>query len=207
MRLLSLFFISFILFSLLVIIFPNIDLVISSFFYDDFTHNFPSNLLLDFLKDLFQSIAVWIFIVLLLVLAIIYSVTKQVNYQIVFLISTLFISALIIEVVMKNAFGRARPRDIIEFNGELIFTRAYEISNQCDFNCSFVSGHAGIGFYFLCFGFLARRTWAFIPGLALGFALSYTRIAQGGHFFSDVIIAGYVTFFIAWINAKYWLPK
>ncbi|MCJ8314524.1 MAG: hypothetical protein MJK11_16335 [Pseudomonadales bacterium] len=42
----------------------------------------------------------------------------------------------------------------------------------------------------------------------MGLLLSYTRIAQGGHFLSDVVIAGFVTFGIAWLNAIYWLkPK
>ena len=125
-----------------------------------------------------------------------------------FLICTLIISAITIEIVMKGEFGRARPRDIIEFNGDKQFTRAFEISDQCSKNCSFVSGHAGIGFYFLCIGFLVRKKWAFLPGLALGLVLSYARITQGGHFLSDVIIAGYVTLLIAWLNALYWLkPK
>ena len=109
---------------------------------------------------------------------------------------------------MKGEFGRARPRDIIEFNGDQQFTRAFEISDQCHKNCSFVSGHAGIGFFFLTFGFIMRKKWAFIPGLALGILLSYTRIAQGGHFLSDVVIAGYVTLGITWLNYLFWLkPK
>jgi len=125
----------------------------------------------------------------------------------VFLICTLVASAVVIEIIMKNEFGRARPRHIVEFDGDKQFTRAFEISDQCEKNCSFVSGHAGIGFFFLSFGFLTRKKWGFLPGIALGLLLSYTRITQGGHFLSDVIIAGYVTLGIAWLNSKFWLQK
>ncbi|NRB81025.1 MAG: phosphatase PAP2 family protein [Saccharospirillaceae bacterium] len=201
-------FSSFIIFSLSLIFIPSIDLNISSLFFDQTTQSFKPNAFLYFIKELFQSTFPLLFILFVLTFIGIYIKTKQLNRPVLFLICTLVVSAIVIEIVMKGEFGRARPRDIIEFNGDKQFTRAFEVSDQCQKNCSFVSGHAGIGFFFLAFGFIVRKKWAFLPGLALGLLLSYTRIAQGGHFLSDVVIAGFVTFGIAWLNAIYWLkPK
>ena len=198
-------FASFIIFSLTLILIPSIDISISSLFYDPFIQSFKPNKFLHFIKELFQSTGALLLLLFLITIIVIYIKTKKLSRPVIFLTCTLVISAIAIEIVMKSEFGRARPRDIIEFNGDKQFTRAFELSDQCQKNCSFVSGHAGIGFFFLAFGFIARKKWAFLPGLALGCLLSYTRIAQGGHFLSDVIIAGYVTFGIAWINALYWL--
>ncbi|MCJ8314525.1 MAG: hypothetical protein MJK11_16340 [Pseudomonadales bacterium] len=141
-------FSSFIIFSLSLIFIPSIDLNISSLFFDQTTQSFKPNAFLYFIKELFQSTFPLLFILFVLTFIGIYIKTKQLNRPVLFLICTLVVSAIVIEIVMKGEFGRARPRDIIEFNGDKQFTRAFEVSDQCQKNCSFVSGPAGIGFFF-----------------------------------------------------------
>jgi len=115
--------------------------------------------------------------------------------QLLFLFLVLVVGSLVVEVLMKGTWGRARPRDILEFGGDLLFTPAWVISGQCSYNCSFVSGHAAIGFYFMSIAWVLKRKVWLLPGLILGLALGLTRIVQGGHFPSDVILPAFVVYF------------
>ncbi|MBT8408140.1 MAG: phosphatase PAP2 family protein, partial [Alphaproteobacteria bacterium] len=45
-------------------------------------------------------------------------------------------------VILKDHWGRARPRSITDFGGSSDFTPALEMADQCVRNCSFVSGEA-----------------------------------------------------------------
>jgi lipid A 4'-phosphatase len=93
----------------------------------------------------------------------------------------------------KDHWGRARPRDIVEFAGSKAFTAPFPASNQCDYNCSFVSGEASSVFIVLFIAALLFKSLSrnFVPlGILLGGLAGLTRMAQGGHFLSDVIFAG-----------------
>lgn len=123
--------------------------------------------------------------------------------QVGYLIIVLMLGpGLMIDVVLKDHWGRARPARVTEFGGTARFSSALVISDQCAKNCSFVSGHASAGFYFASLGFLggavARRRWTLI-GLGLGGVFGYGRIAQGAHFLSDVVFSFYATWFVAWL--------
>lgn len=124
--------------------------------------------------------------------------------QVGFLIASLALGpGLLIDVVLKDNWGRARPAKIAEFGGTQTFTPALHRSDQCDNNCSFVSGHASAGFYLVSLGFLgnavARRRWTLI-GLSAGALFGFGRITQGGHFLSDIVFSFYATWFAAWLT-------
>lgn len=124
--------------------------------------------------------------------------------QVGFLIVSLMLGpGLLIDVVLKDYWGRARPAKVTEFGGAATFSRALIPTDQCARNCSFVSGHASAGFYFVSLGFLggavARRRWTLI-GLGLGSVFGLGRIAQGGHFLSDIVFSFYATWFAAWLT-------
>ena len=82
-------------------------------------------------------------------------------------------------------------------------------SQQLKPNSSFPSGHASIAFYWMAPGFvLANRQRRlslgfFAGGTAYGLAMGAIRIAQGGHFLSDVIWAGAIVYLtgvvLAWL--------
>jgi len=65
----------------------------------------------------------------------------------------------------------------------------YQFTDQCEKNCSFISGHAAAAFFFIAFGYVMRSRKIFLAGLSFGVLMSLTRIVQGGHFFSDVTFA------------------
>jgi lipid A 4'-phosphatase len=123
----------------------------------------------------------------------------------------LVLSVIIGPVVLANAtfkdnWGRARPNQIVEFGGEKQFTPVAIPADQCQRNCSFVSGDAAGGFAYLAPALLAPLAWrrrAVVAGLAVGAIFGANRILQGGHFLSDVLFAGYVVGGSIWL--LHWL--
>ena len=108
---------------------------------------------------------------------------------------------LVVEFGLKDHWGRARPRDLVEFGGGARFTPAYLPSEQCALNCSFTSGHAAMAFYFLTFAVLAPAPWrrpAVAAVLLFGCLTGAMRVAQGAHFVSDVIASGFLITAIVW---------
>ena len=119
---------------------------------------------------------------------------------------------LLAHVVLKDHWDRARPRQVEQFGGDRQFSPPLLPTDQCRKNCSFVSGHAVMGFYLVAFGFVSRhrRTWL-LAGLTAGAIIGLVRIVQGGHFLSDVIFAFYATWFptlglYAFMRWRGWLP-
>jgi lipid A 4'-phosphatase len=111
----------------------------------------------------------------------------------IFLVLVMIVgNGLIVNVVFKQNWGRPRPRDLVEFDGDRGFVKAWVKSPPENGN-SFVSGHAATGFYLLAPFFLLRRRskrWAFVfvaIGLAYGSIMGLARITQGAHFPSDVL--------------------
>ena len=110
-----------------------------------------------------------------------------------FLVATMGIGAgVIINLVTKPVWGRARPVHITQFGGASEFTPAWVIANQCKWNCSFVSGEAGATALVLAFCFVVPARWrltTLIAGCLFTLLISFARIAVGGHFLSDVVTA------------------
>ena len=129
--------------------------------------------------------------------------------RILFLLLTLIIGpGLLINSILKNQSGRTRPIRVDAFGGDRQFTPAFVTTGACKSNCSFVSGDAAMGYYLLAFLFVARkRRWAIaLAAYSLGTAIGLVRIAQGAHFLSDVIFAGFFTYLVAWILSILLLP-
>ena len=78
------------------------------------------------------------------------------------------------ELVKKNS-GRERPDDTLMFAGESPHQDFLDFSGECPTNCSFVSGHAALGFWFIGLGWVfARRRYLLLGigvGLVVGFVL------------------------------------
>jgi lipid A 4'-phosphatase len=110
---------------------------------------------------------------------------------------------LIANTILKDHWGRARPSQVTEFGGAHAFTPALLPTTECERNCSFVSGHAALGFFLVAFAFLvetpSRRRAALVAGLAAGTIFGIARIAQGGHFLSDVVFAGLIVLASSWL--------
>jgi lipid A 4'-phosphatase len=102
---------------------------------------------------------------------------------------------LVVNTVLKDNWGRARPSTIAEFGGSAHYSPPLLPTDQCADNCSFPSGHAALGFWAVAFALLApprRRRPAMAAALAFGALVGLVRIAQGGHFLSDVVFSGLI---------------
>ncbi|MBV5325687.1 MAG: phosphatase PAP2 family protein, partial [Rhodospirillaceae bacterium] len=118
---------------------------------------------------------------------------------------------LVVNTVLKDNWGRPRPSTVTEFGGPHAHVPVLIPSDQCSDNCSFPSGHAALGFWVLAFALVAPPPWrrpAIFGALGFGALVGAVRIAQGGHFLSDVIssgvIVGYLTRWLyVWMVAPY----
>jgi lipid A 4'-phosphatase len=108
----------------------------------------------------------------------------------------------IVHNVFKDNFGRPRPHQIEQFGGDAHFQKPFVISNECQKNCSFPSGHAAVGFMFFALAFLYvgyARAWLLGLSIFLGLVVGLIRMIQGGHFLSDVIFSGIVVYATAYV--------
>lgn len=109
---------------------------------------------------------------------------------------------LAVNTIFKDHWGRARPAQITQFGGTQKFTPAFVPSDQCTRKCSFPAGDPAMGFYLVSAALLAgsatQRRRGIAGAVAVGAALGVVRLAQGGHFLSDVIASGFLVGAIAW---------
>lgn len=119
---------------------------------------------------------------------------------VIFLLSTLVLAPLLlVNVILKNSWGRPRPVQVDAFGGDAPYVEVWRISDWCDTNCSFVSGEASSAIWFVAVALVLPkrfRTPAVLLALAYAGLLSLNRIAFGGHFLSDVLISFALTLLV-----------
>ena len=112
---------------------------------------------------------------------------------------------LLVNVILKDSWGRPRPMQVKEFGGALDFRPWYRTDGACPKNCSFVSGETSGAFWLVAPASLAPGALR-LPavGLALGAGAvtAVMRVAFGGHFPSDVLFAGLFTLLLVALLRK-----
>ena len=111
---------------------------------------------------------------------------------------------MVVNWVFKENWQRARPYQVENFGGAQQFTRAAIITDQCDNNCSFVSGHVACGVFLVSLGLVHRRrqrVWAAL-GIASGLVIGFARMADVAHWLSDVLWAFPITLLTSWLVWK-----
>ncbi|HTW50710.1 MAG TPA: phosphatase PAP2 family protein [Stellaceae bacterium] len=191
---------------------PQVDLFVSGIFYDP-VHGFTLASwppLQDFTKSI-KWVAWAILLVVLTGTAWLWFAGRPLwrfdRNALIFLVAALAIGpGILVNTVLKDHWGRARPYQIEAFGGERQFTPAPLPADQCKRNCSFVSGHAALGFSLVMFAFLApagrKRNIALAVALSFGALVGLARIAAGHHFLSDVVDAGLLVVGATWL--LYW---
>lgn len=122
---------------------------------------------------------------------------------------------LVVNAIFKTYSGRARPADVLQFGGDDFFTPIGKIANQCLHDCSFVSGEvsgttAACIALWMILSVHAHRLSHEVEGLLRGgivaiFAFVFwQRVASGGHFVSDALLAALFTALIWTILARAW---
>lgn len=188
--------------SLLFVVFPGVDNHVSALFYDDGFYMASQR----WTNVLHGSVPwfVGISVALLLSAYVFNRLLKQDllgvdGRKVVYLILVLTLGGgLIVNGILKDGFGRERPRNIEEFGGTGQFTPAYVIGSGCDRNCSFSSGDSAGAFFSLAFILAFKRKRA-ITTAAVGYGVlvSAARIASGAHFLSDTVTSFFVMLIVA----------
>lgn len=183
---------------------PWLDLTISRYF---FQNGFQSNALFDILYNE-GILPAWITVgSALVVLVGSFWMPTWKSYRRaagVLVLSLAIGSGLIAHLIFKDHWGRPRPKQVIEFGGHQPFRPYYDANlfNQTEPSKSFPCGHCTMGFYFFALALVGRYERSkriYITGMilawGLGLLLGFARMAQGGHFFSDVLAAALIMWY------------
>jgi lipid A 4'-phosphatase len=130
---------------------------------------------------------------------------------VIFLIATIAIGpGLIINLGLKDHWGRPRPYQTQDFNGQDPFMPWYETDGACKRNCSFVSGEAATAFWMVAPASVLPPPWrapAIVAAFAFGAGASLLRLAFGGHYLSDVLLGGLITLIVVEIARRILWPR
>lgn len=178
-------------FSLLFFIFPQIDLKTSALFYHHGVFFKPSWMLIA--RYILDWVVWGLVMILLLLLVGGWLFKRKFMRAALFLVLCFALGpGLLVNVVLKNNWGRPRPSSTVQFGGKLTYQKPWVISNQCATNCSFVAGDPSTAFTFFALVLLIRkRFWRNLVFslCALNWIFfSMMRLAAGGHFLSDILI-------------------
>lgn len=118
-----------------------------------------------------------------------------------FLLVAIIGPCLIVNAVLKDHWGRPRPRQVDLFGGTKRHLHVWEKGPGGE-GKSFPCGHAAAGFFLFSPYFVLRRRKPRSSALFLALGIGYGtlmgigRMAQGGHFLTDVIGAGVVVYLV-----------
>lgn len=190
-------------------LYPELDLKLASLFFDPETKAFP--LKLNGWAGVARDAAMWIAWAFALP-SLVALVVKMIRPDrplmvsgraIIFLLVTLTLSAgVLTNLTFKTYWGRPRPVVVTQFAGDQQFVPWWDPRGDCARNCSFFSGEGATAFWTLAPAALAPPAWrplAYAGAVFFGLVTSGLRMAFGGHFFTDVSIAGLVTFVVIWL--------
>jgi membrane-associated phospholipid phosphatase len=121
----------------------------------------------------------------------------------IFLIVTLLLGpGLLVNVALKDHWGRPRPIDVTQFGGDQHFVSWWDPRGDCPANCSFVSGDVSTVAWAFAPAALVPAPWgalAYAGAFALTVFMGVIRIMAGAHFPTDTIFAGVFTFLLIWL--------
>ncbi len=121
-------------------------------------------------------------------------------------ISALVGPLFVVNIVLKEYWGRPRPAQTQFFSGDNPYISPGNISSFCESNCSFVSGEAAAAFWMLSLVFyfkVAHRIWFVIATTLTASLIATLRVVFGRHYISDVVMAGLLVVLI--IALTVWL--
>ena len=115
---------------------------------------------------------------------------------------------LLVNGILKPMWGRARPYLVTEFGGEMQFTPAWVFSDQCQADCSFVSGEMAGAVALAVLLAMVARTYAAVWLLVAAVPLftAWQRVAAGRHFLSDVVLSALMVALIGVVLARQFAP-
>jgi membrane-associated PAP2 superfamily phosphatase len=176
----------------------DLDLTISGYFWKNHTWADKDAPLWYFLYHFGNIPALLLSISSLLILSYSFIKNKLIKYRkiLLFFVLTMLIGpGILVNAVFKEHWGRPRPREIVQFNGEREFLKPW-VKGAGGTGKSFPCGHASVGFYLIVPFWILRKKNPKLAKAVLGGGLTYgtligiARVVQGGHFASDVLWSG-----------------
>jgi lipid A 4'-phosphatase len=200
-----------VVFSTIFLMNPDIDIAVSGLFYDLNTGNFAGKSA--FFLALRECVNFGFHVVALASLALLINGLIRKNSKIPvsvwgFVVTSLIVGpGILANLVLKAHWGRARPDSITEFGGARMFTPPLVKTDQCDFNCSFISGEASslssiailTGLLFASNLSVGGRRKLIMGSIALTIYACFMRIFMGRHFLSDTLFAVLFCATVIWI--------
>ncbi|MCP4317626.1 MAG: phosphatase PAP2 family protein [Hyphomicrobiales bacterium] len=181
-------------------VFPGIDIKVSSWFFDEAAPGWPNgDAWYGTYRAIFNAVSISLAVLSLVMWIVSFwrGPILEIPPQVWGFVTLLYVTGpgLLVNVLFKNNWGRARPADVVEFGGNKMFTPAFEISDQCARNCSFVSGEgSSAAAFFIAIlvlsAFIHNRSLRYaVLFVSLFFALitAFMRVAKGRHFLSDTL--------------------
>lgn len=202
--------------ALLFIWIPDLDIAVSSVFYREIGGFWlGSDNLLSAYRNTFNIVSMSLAVLSLILWIVCYwrGPVFGVRDRVWAFIAMLYIlgPGLLVNGLFKSFFGRARPADVAEFGGENTFTSAFELADQCQSNCSFVSGEgsSATAFFISILAlspFVTNKPAKYLL-LTLGFVAALIaatlRVMKGRHFLSDtvfsVLFVSLVAILLSWL--------
>ncbi|GAB4355254.1 MAG: phosphatase PAP2 family protein [Oricola sp.] len=192
---------------------PDLDLAVARRFFDaaacaasrheTWCSGFPYGAVpaLVFIRELLHPVPAMIGIVIAVMLAVELWMGKRWNEAGVrlkaVLVSSLVLGpGLVVNGVLKTYWGRPRPWMTEDFGGWLSFVEAGTRTDLCAANCSFVSGEAAVAGWLMCLALLLavrRNVWAALVVGAVSVVMAGLRVVFGAHYFSDAVLAYWMT--------------
>lgn len=191
---------------------PFLDIKFEDYFYsigkDPISH-FVSTPLTDFVYDFLPwPIMGFLAVCCLLFLISFFAFKPLRNPMMVIMLTTILGSGVLVHIVAKEMWGRPRPRQVENYGGNQPYRPIWKPEyNPPEPSKSFSCGHCTLGFVFFALyviGVRLRSRFLQVMGLALaffiGFLFGFVRMAQGAHFFSDVLFSAYFMWIAALVS-------
>ena len=105
----------------------------------------------------------------------------------------------LVNLVLKDNSHRPRPVHVEQFGGKMEFRPIYRFDGACTKNCSLVSGETSAAFWTLAPALLMPqplRAASVAAAMVFGVAVGVLRMAFGGHFLSDTVLAALLTLLV-----------
>jgi lipid A 4'-phosphatase len=187
---------------------PQVDQYLAMLTYNPITHNFYGETHL-WCKIIYHGVKIAIAILIILPLVFLFlayqikslSTTFARRFALITYVSLIVGPGLIVNVGLKEHWGRARPNQVIREHQT--YTPLWQYVANKPSNNSFPSGHASGGFFFgIPLLATRRKKLAISVSLLGGFLLGLVRLLEGGHYFSDILMAGILVIAVGLIVTK-----
>ncbi len=183
---------------------PGLDLAASGLFYEGHNHFLAETALGGALRRIFSSVPA-VIVAVMIGLRIAKSFgggrLRGPSWRgVAFVLLSLALGpGLLVNLVLKDHSHRPRPAQTEAFGGPLAFRPVGSFDGACSRNCSFVSGEGSWAFWTVAPALLVPASIqpaALAAALCFGAAASLLRIAFGGHYLSDTIMAALLVWLV-----------